>query len=967
MTKKFISTLLTVVAFFSLLSPVCFSEASVNEQVIRIAYTDDSPFLYYSNNNYQGYVVEYLDEISRYTHWDYVFVPCSWSEALDMLDNGAIDFIPNAEKGLFLEEKYIFSKHYLIKDESIIYTKEDRDLCYEEFDAFDGLTFGFLRETLQPEFFDGYASDNHFTYHKKFYNSGDEMLEAYNANEIDALVDDAFTTYPDFKIIGEYAPTVSYFMAARSNKEKMALLDHAMDTIAAKNPTYAYDIYKKHFSGLVTSSQPLFTREEKDYIENAGELRVGCYADAKPYSFQDENGNYQGIVPYLIRQIAEKSGLNLVPTTLDASRSSAKQLNGELDLIAGVVLSKDLLRSDQYQYTDSFSSEVNYIIMPENTFINSLDGTSLALPKASTYFAQYIKSHYPTCALKYYETITDCLDSVVSGETDCALLDSYVADYWLDCPRYHSLQTNFHMSITEPTVILADSSTDEILISILNKTMDQISQQELQNAYDEIVFENRYQYTLEDFVQEHKKDLFFLAALTLVILIALGIITRRLDHLKAEQREKELLRIKAETDSLTGLYNIDTFYEHTKERIENAEPDSYFIVITDIEHFKIINDIHGYGAGDELIRFIGSALKELATPYDGLCSRLSGDRFACLLPTTIDVEKDFAKPLQTKLDQYPLDTRITACMGVYYIHDLALPVYMMCDRARLACVSAQGKYDTHVSVFDDAQRTRLLEEHTIVNEMAEALASGQFRLFIQPKNNITNGNAIGGEALVRWIHPEKGLLSPGVFIPIFERNGFITKLDLYILEQTLITLDRWRKEGKKLIPISVNISRVDFYMPTLVDKICALCEKYRIPHDYLQLEITESAYFDDMKFVVKQLVALQKKGFHILMDDFGSEYSSLSMLKDAPVDILKLDIRFLRNTGDATRGKMIIRSIVQLAKELQIDLIVEGVEDEDQIEFLRSIHCEAVQGFYFSKPLPLEDFETYLKTHMPDA
>ena len=963
MKKKILSCSLILTILLSVFLPVLSANASSGREVIRIAYTDDGPLLSYAHNNYHGYIVDYLNEISRYTRWDYEFVPCSWSEALDMLKSGSVDFVPNAQKTPEREAEFLFSSHYLIKDESIIYTRDSRDLCYEEFDAFDGLTYGFLKDTIQPEFFADYASQHGFTYQAKFYNTSTQMLEAFENQEIDAFVDDAFTLYPDFKIIGIFSASPCYFMSGKGNSETMAQLDAAMDAILADNPVYPYDIYKQHFSGLTTSSQPLFTREEKNYIESAGQISIGCYTRFIPYAFQDENGDYQGVIPYLISEIAKQSGLDLVPTPIDSTLPPTEQFSDQIHLVAGVGLSQDIMRNDQLQFTDQFGTETTYVITRKGSFYNNLENLHIALPSAYHYASQYIKSHYPSSTLIYYDSPEACLDATVSGKTDIALLNSYVADYWLTRPCYETLQADYRMSIHESTVILADEQTDEILITILNKTLAQISQQELQQSIDEILFENQYQYTMGDFVTANKAELFLTGLVLLVILISVNFITRRRTKYKTAQREKELFRIKAETDSLTGLYNTETFYEQTEQILSLSAPDEYFIVVTDIEHFKIINDIYGYEEGDKLIRFIGTTLKELAEPYNGLCARLNGDWFACLLPTTMDIEKDFADPLSDRLTHYPIDTRITACMGVYHIHDLALPVFMMCDRARLACVSIQGRFDTHVAVFDDTQRARLLQEHEIVNEMTDALSAGQFQLYIQPKNNLCTGNAIGGEALVRWVHPEKGVLSPGLFIPIFEKNGFITKLDLYILEQTCRTLDHWRSIGKEMIPISVNISRIDFYTPSLVDTICALCQKYDIPYRYIQLEITESAYYEDMKFVVQQLFVLQELGFSILMDDFGSEYSSLSMLKDAPVDILKLDIRFLRNTGDASRGNKIIRSIVELAKELDIDLIVEGVEDADQVEFLRSIHCEAVQGFYFSKPLPLSEFESYMEAH----
>ena len=259
------------------------------------------------------------------------------------------------------------------------------------------------------------------------------------------------------------------------------------------------------------------------------------------------------------------------------------------------------------------------------------------------------------------------------------------------------------------------------------------------------------------------------------------------------------------------------------------------------------------------------------------------------------------------------------------------------------------------------------KEQRIVNSMKHALEDEQFILYLQPKYELLDNQVAGAEVLVRWQSRERGMVSPGEFIPVFERNGFITKLDCYVWEKTCMMLRKWIDEGKNPRPVSVNLSRVSLYNPKLVETICGLVEKYDIPRYLFQLELTESAYTSNPKVVQETMQRLQNEGFSILMDDFGSGYSSLNVLKDIDVDVLKMDMRFLSDTDKRRRGENILMSVVRMAKWLNMPVVAEGVERREQADFLRSIGCEYVQGFYFAKPMPVEDYEKLVFTGTPEA
>ena len=281
----------------------------------------------------------------------------------------------------------------------------------------------------------------------------------------------------------------------------------------------------------------------------------------------------------------------------------------------------------------------------------------------------------------------------------------------------------------------------------------------------------------------------------------------------------------------------------------------------------------------------------------------------------------------------------------------------MYDRANLAAKHCKGNYIRNYAFYTRQMSQEIEKEQRIVNSMKSALENHEFVVYYQPKYGLSDNQIAGAEALVRWKHPERGMISPGEFIPVFERNGFITKLDYYVWEQTCIQLRRWLDEGKQPLPISVNLSRISLYNKEVVEVICDLVDKYQIPRSLFQVELTESAYNTNPKAVQEMMQRLREEGFYILMDDFGSGYSSLNVLKDIVVDVLKMDMKFFSGDDKEGRGENIMAAVIRMAKWLNMPVVAEGVERIEQVEFLRSIGCEYVQGYYFAKPMPVEEYE----------
>lgn len=310
-----------------------------------------------------------------------------------------------------------------------------------------------------------------------------------------------------------------------------------------------------------------------------------------------------------------------------------------------------------------------------------------------------------------------------------------------------------------------------------------------------------------------------------------------------------------------------------------------------------------------------------------------------------------------------LPTSISLVYGIYKVTDREVPIRLMCDRARIAKKQIKGSTLTNYAVYDDVIRLKMREQVEIEDEMEKALLNHEFVMYLQPQIWVEKRKICSAEALVRWKHPIKGVLVPAQFLQLFESNGFITKLDTYMWEEACKYLADLQKR-KIDLPISVNISRVHIGNTDLPDILSGLVEKYKISPRLLELEITENLFMDDVTELFDQMAELKKRGFKILMDDFGSGYSSLNMLRKAPVDTLKIDRFFLDEILSTERGKIIVESSVRMAKLLGLLVVAEGVETKEQLDFLASVNCDIAQGFYFSKPIPLAEFEVFLSKNI---
>ncbi len=443
------------------------------------------------------------------------------------------------------------------------------------------------------------------------------------------------------------------------------------------------------------------------------------------------------------------------------------------------------------------------------------------------------------------------------------------------------------------------------------------------------------------------------------IVILIGILLLFLALIIYLRRSNQKLIQMLYLDPVTGGGNWYKFRMDVSKILNSRAyyKKKYALINFDINRFKIINDSFGYQKGDEVLKEIYNLIKKWVRS-DEPFTRYSADQFYILMEyqEPEEVSKRIYE-LNSRLHQYRYTKTVKFYFGIYFITERTDSVDRMGEFAGIAKYKIKGSSEEIISYFDDNSRIRLLEEEKIEKTMHDALQNNEFMVYLQPKYTAEEEKVSGAEALVRWNKGNGNLLSPGFFIPVFEKNGFITELDMYMLKNVCRIQKQWLDRGYRTLPVSVNISRIHFANPHLAEIIKDTVDEYQIPHELIELELSESAFLQDKQMLIYTVTALRENGFQVSMDDFGAGYSSLNSLKDLPLDIVKLDGELFRITEEVERGQTVIRNTISMAKDLHMKVVAECIETREQVEFLCAVGCDIIQGYYYAKPMPVEQFE----------
>ena len=955
-TKRKILCVLILLGMTLSILPLHAGIFKADEKVIRIGYDTNSNFIKESDGNFYGYGVEYLEKIAEYTGWKYEYVKDdSWHASLDKLRNGQIDLICTAHYTEERATEFLYSDIPLGYETSLLYAKPESEISYQDYEAMQGCKIGLLKESYSAQDFADYAIKQGIQYEGIYFDRENDMMQALKNNQIDMMAIGSRYATPKLKLVDTSGANAFYCIAEDSNAALIEEIETVLQQIMFDDPTFEGTLNHKYFGHSAISNSPLYTKEELAYIESLGQIKVKLIQDQKP-SCYIENGETKGIWADVIHLLAKKSGIDFVlegSNTEEYSQETYEKYLKDGYLLLRTQKALEYMRDLEGTIASNAITNisVSYVkrqaAFVEDKYVSHV----IATTKDLAYLEPMLLEENPDYEVKYFENTKECLEALIHKEAGMTIQNSHRTSFLMQKPEYAEKLAIVPGDDHGSDVCIVAPDEQKMLIQIINKAIHHITYEEINEIVKRELLTNPYPLVWDDIVYQYWEWMVLLGVIIAIALIVYTTLTHRLAAAKIQKKEYELLQKKVQLDEVTGLYNRSYFYEMARELIKETD-EEMCIITMDISNFKIVNELYGMNVGDRLLKEIGQQVQKLDKNHHMIPSRFMADHYYMCMPKAEFDQIEFPKSFKTFLE----DMDIRVVYGVFLVEDnKEMPVNIMCDRAFLAAHDKNYKYVEYIHFYNDSERQQLLVEQEIENEMEKALEERQFYIVVQPKYDPVTEEIIGGETLVRWQHPTKGIISPGVFIKVFERDGFIIQLDYYVWEETCRLQAQMKQKGIQTVPISINVSRAHFYGSELLNKLRELIQKYNLEMDDIELEITESICGEDSENIYDMIRELRKEGFKIAMDDFGSGYSSLNMLKEMPLDIIKMDLKFL--DGEEKKSRVILKALIEMAQTMGLKVVVEGVEILSQVEFLRQFKDCYLQGYYFSRPVVGEVFE----------
>lgn len=924
-----------------------------------VGYYEDGDYMRRNRDGeFIGFNIEFMQEISKYSGLRFRMVDCvSWKNALSMLEKGEIDVLPAVYRTPERERKMFFSEQPMLS----LYTtlnvrKEDGRYAYEDFSTFRGMRVGIIAESKDGEKFKQYCLDNGLDLTITPFEETGSLLGALEDKTLDGVAITHLGRNSIFRSVAQFSSEPMHIAVARNRPDLLARVNKAMNIISLRDSYYAMRLYDKYFS-ISANQKAVFTAGEQQYIRQKNVIKAAYDPTWGPLTYTDtKSGKFSGVVADLFRQIAHDSGLIFDFTPLPQREALELASMGKIDVIC--VLEGDYLWNEHYK----LNGTGEYLSTPAMLVRSRQQGEIKTIALQQGYWlSKSIAEENADKLILYFDSVAGCLDAVLQGRADAAYGNAHIVNYLRAEPRYANLNATPLGKYTGRLRIGVSRHADPRLFAVLDKSI----QYTCAEVMDDLVLKNTTKprsLSLRDFVAEHPAKLIgaIVAVFGLIILLLLY-------SLSIKSRSNRQIQALLYRDSLTGLDNMDKFCMECKTLLSEPAHEGYALLYGDISQFKTINDNFGFAVGDQLLRAYADILRDTVNEGER-CARVSADHFILLLRYG-DWESLAARVegIDKALDEWRrsqgMPYRINTVFGVYQVNHLEKHnCHLMLDLANYARRNAKQQRGKNALVlYDEQMRQNALIQRELSGQLEMALEHGELEAWFQPKVDMPSGKIIGSEALVRWRHPTRGLLMPGSFMPLFERNGSVVEIDLHIFEQACKALRDWRERGLPVLPVSCNFSSLHFDKPDLPGRLEAIADRYNVPHACLEVEITESSIIHNPDSACEQLMQLKDRGFMIAIDDFGSGYSSLGQLQRLMADVLKLDRSFVQSDMLGERERIVISNVIQLATQLGMAVICEGVENKEQAAILMLLGCASAQGFYYARPMPQQAFEALLQ------
>lgn len=923
-------------------------------RTIRVGFTPVPGFNEINKDGtYSGYNVDYLKKIAQQNNWKYEFVVAPWVDCIEMLKDGDIDIMGGMERTPEREKLFHFAQlESFLNYVSLLARTDDNRFLQKNLDEYHNLTVGVMKGSQDIESLKKYSRANGLTFRLKEYADLYHLNKAFLKGEFDILLSSGLNKLNGQQMLASFSPTPLFYAVRKNAPDILTELDEAQSHFKSVDRFYDYRLYEKYY-GFTESNRPTLSIDERHALQNMPPMKIAFVTGWRPIAYLSEDKQH-GIIADIFSMIASSSGLRLQYVSTPSHKEALRLVkSGQADAVAFTISNNQLTNQNDLQLSIPFL-QTPLTMVTANGRDNRQPIKKIGLTHImSRHFIEDLLQNTPTIESIVRKSPFELLNALNAGEIDAAYINVYSANAFLSWPQFSSLSSHELADYAVEFAIAFSPGTDPDVVSAINKYIRQLRSFKMQ----EFVIANTAQRpntNLFTLIREKPVSAFYLFAVVLVVTIgtfSFIIVTRSRSH----RRIADLLYF----DQITRLPNLVKFNELAGHRLKSS-PASFALIYININNFKHINDIHDFSKGNFLLCAVADKLNTFIDEKRGeLACRMTADHFALLLCVkdheNLNERISALDALLSSFNTIGLNSHISFSCGIYLIK-LGDNINTAVNYAHYAQVSQRrASYNTY-TFFDDRLIERIRTNRAIEREMNDALASGQFVPFFQPKVSLTTGRIVGAEALARWQHPEKGLIPPDEFIPLFEKNNFIIQLDLSIFEKVCTILRKLLDEGKKVYPCSCNFSHNHFMDRSLPEKLLAIAARHHIPTNLLDIEITETSAIYDMDAVIDVTRKLREAGFKISLDDFGVGYSSINLLCQISIDTIKLDKSFLDQSSILPCKRSLIEGVVDIAANLDIDILCEGIETDMQAVFLKQTGCGMAQGYFYGRPLPFDEF-----------
>lgn len=906
-----------------------------------------------AEGNRGGYGYEYLHEIAKTTGWTYEYVSGSWDECLTMLEKGEIDLMTAVQYNEERAAVFDFSSMPLGTSYIVLSVKEDNQTYLrDDYEGFDGMRIGQLRGNNNNVLLAEFAQEKGFTYQSQFYETDEQLREGLASGQVDAVLAGSIRKQTKERIIARFAPTPFYGAVTKGNIHLLEEMNHALEEIEMVNPAYKFNLHNAFYRGI-TDGNLVFSAEEQEYLDGNPVIRVVAMQAAPPLSYFD-GGQYKGVTADLLELISTDLGLTLEYIETDNYEQALEYVRtGEADIISVVEADYNWGERNHIRITAPYM-ELSYSTITRKDAQAATD--TIATVGGTLLQDKFIEKLFAGAEILTYSWPEQAVAAVAQRQADIAYIDTYTAEQLLG-NRYAQLKASVAYGATQALCLGVSAQCVPELYSVLDKKVSDISTVQLSAILAKHTTFLASEMTLMDYAKQYP-----IRVITTGGLIFLLVLATFACWVYANKRNAAKMFDLAYRDPMTDLWNSSGFAHMGKLRLKKGNEPCVGVAMLDVNRFSRINDSFGREAGDLYIASLGRELQKIHGDQV-LAGHINADRFVLLLQCgnrgemVRTVKRICNQVEQLRIPDYT--AAMVPTVGVYLMDFEEVDLSVAIDRAEAARAEGKRK-NAQVVYYSEELREHLNKERLISERLMAAIAAGDIQVYYQPKYNMKTREIMGAEALARWSDSVMGFMRPAEFIPVLEKSGEIFELDFYMLARACNMVKRMEAQHLPPIPISVNQSRADFQKPDYMERLQATLHQYNVNPGCIELEITETMFENET--LIEELVRRMKRlGVLISVDDFGTGYSSLHMLNRVAVDVLKVDRALLQDALNKTSVRKIIQKVVEMAQDLGLEVICEGVEQVEQAEMLMEIGCLYAQGMYYAHPMPEEEFFALLQ------